>query len=90
MAVQKILNKRIVKYDTKNPNFKPTPKPKVEVDGNVKDDDLYGEKKYTYVLNKMIVLYFTSILKQNCYNLGFTEGQFYQLYAIFSFSSFLH
>ena len=49
MAVQKILNKRIVKYDTKNPNFKPVPKPKVEVDGNVEEDDLYGEKKHTYV-----------------------------------------
>ena len=49
MAVQKILNKRIVKYDTKNPNFKPAPKPKVEVSGNVQEDeDVYGERKHTY------------------------------------------
>ena len=49
MAVQQITNKRIVKYDTSNPNFKQTPKPEVEVNGNVKDDDdIYGEKKHTY------------------------------------------
>ena len=49
MAVQQITNKRIIKYDTKNPNFKqPKPEEKV-VNGNVKDDeDLYGEKKHTY------------------------------------------
>ena len=36
--------------DTSNPNYKETPKPKVEVSGNVKDDDsdLYGERKHTY------------------------------------------
>jgi len=49
MAVQQITNKRIVKYDTSNPNYKETPKPKVEVNGNVKDDeDIYGETKHTY------------------------------------------
>tara|TARA_Y100000592_G_scaffold47519_1_gene75459 strand:- start:13806 stop:14192 length:387 start_codon:yes stop_codon:yes gene_type:complete len=49
MAVQQITNKRIIKYDTKNPNFKqPEPEEKV-VNGNVKDDeDLYGERKHTY------------------------------------------
>ena len=50
MAVQQITNKRIVKYDTSNPNFKQTPKPEVEVSGNVKDDsDLYGERKHSYI-----------------------------------------
>ena len=50
MAVQQITNKRIVKYDTSNPNFKETPKPEVEVSGNVKDDsDLYGERKHSYI-----------------------------------------
>jgi len=49
MAVQQITGKRITKYDTSNPNFKQTPKPEVEVDGNVKDDeDVYGERKHTY------------------------------------------
>ena len=49
MAVQQITNKRIVKYDTSNPNFKQTPKPEVEVSGNVRDDeDVYGEKKHSY------------------------------------------
>jgi hypothetical protein len=49
MAVQPITGKRIIKYDTSNPNYKETPKPKVEVSGNVKDDsDLYGERKHTY------------------------------------------
>ena len=49
MAVQKIIGKRIIKYDTQNPNFKqPEPEEKV-VDGNVKEDtDVYGEKKHTY------------------------------------------
>ena len=50
MAVQQITHKRITKYDTSNPNYKETPKPKVEVSGNVKDDDsdMYGEIKHTY------------------------------------------
>ena len=50
MAVQKITGKRIIKYDTKNPNFKETPKPEKVVNGNVKDDsdDIYGENKHTY------------------------------------------
>ena len=50
MAVQQITNKRIIKYDTKSPNFKAAPKPEKVVDGNVKqDEDIYGEKKHTYI-----------------------------------------
>ena len=51
MAVQQITNKRIIKYDTKNPNFNPESlnKPKKEVSGNIKEDtDLYGERKHYY------------------------------------------
>ena len=50
MAVQKITGKRIVKYDTSNPNFREPPKQEVEVSGNVNDDgdDVYGEKKHYY------------------------------------------
>ena len=50
MAVQPISHKRIIKYDTKNPNFKETPKEEKVVNGNVKEDtDVYGERKHTYV-----------------------------------------
>ena len=49
MAVQPIIGKKLVKYDTTSPNFKETPKPKKEVSGNVQDDgDVYGERKHTY------------------------------------------
>ena len=51
MAVQKIIGKRIIKYDTQNPNFKQPEPEEVEVNGNVKDDtetDLYGERKHYY------------------------------------------
>ena len=50
MAVQQITHKKITKFDTSNTNYKETPKPKVEVSGNVKDDDsdMYGEIKHTY------------------------------------------
>ena len=49
MAVQQITHKKIIKYDTSNPNYKETPKPKVEVSGNVREDeDVYGERKHTY------------------------------------------
>ena len=49
MAVQQITHKKITKYDTSNPNYKETPKPKQEVSGNVIDDsDVYGERKHTY------------------------------------------
>ena len=49
MAVQQITHKKITKFDTSNPNYKETPKPKQEVNGNVIDDsDVYGERKHTY------------------------------------------
>ena len=52
MAVQKIIGKRIIKFDTESTNFKPT-KPKVveEVNGNLKEnieEDMYGERKHFY------------------------------------------
>ena len=50
MAVQRITHKKITKFNEKDGNFQPTPKPKVEVSGNVKDDeDVYGERKHTYI-----------------------------------------
>tara|TARA_Y100000593_G_scaffold66754_1_gene122815 strand:+ start:646 stop:1026 length:381 start_codon:yes stop_codon:yes gene_type:complete len=49
MAVQPIIGKKLVKYDTNSPNYKAAPKPKKEVSGNVRDDkDVYGEKKHYY------------------------------------------
>jgi acid phosphatase class B len=49
MAVQKIKSKRIVKYDTSNPNFKQPEQKVEEINGNLKEDeDIYGEKKHTY------------------------------------------
>ena len=50
MAVQVITNKKITKFDTNDPNFKPLPKPELEeVNGNIKDEeDLYGERKHFY------------------------------------------
>ena len=51
MAVQQISHKKIIKYDTSNPNFVEKPKPKLEVEtsGNVQEDeDVYGERKHTY------------------------------------------
>ena len=52
MAIQQITNKRIIKHDTTNPNFNPESlkKPKKEVSGNVQEDnDIYGERKHTYI-----------------------------------------
>ena len=50
MAVQQITHKRIIKYDTNSPNYKATPKPEKVVDGNVQDDeDVYGERKHSYI-----------------------------------------
>jgi len=49
MAVQPIIGKRIIKYDTSNPNFKETPKEEKVVDGNLKEnhkEDMYGENVY--------------------------------------------
>ena len=49
MAVQQIIGKRIIKYDTESPNYKPAPKPEPEeVDGNKVEEDIYGERKHTY------------------------------------------
>ena len=50
MAVEPITNKRIIKYDTKNPNFDPErfEEAKKEVNGNVAEEDIYGERKHTY------------------------------------------
>ena len=49
MAVQQIIGKRIVKFDEENGNFKKQPKPEKVVNGNLIEDDVYGEKKHTYV-----------------------------------------
>ena len=49
MAVQVITHKKITKFDVDDPNFKPLPKPEPEeVNGNIKEDDIYGERKHTY------------------------------------------
>ena len=48
MAVQQIIGKRIIKFDERDGNFKPKPKPEKVVDGNVAEEDIYGEKKHTY------------------------------------------
>ena len=49
MGVQRIIGKKITKYDTSNPNFVEKPKSEVKVSGNVQDDeDVYGERKHTY------------------------------------------
>tara|TARA_Y100000592_G_scaffold87944_1_gene143102 strand:+ start:123 stop:509 length:387 start_codon:yes stop_codon:yes gene_type:complete len=49
MAVQRITHKKITKFNEKDGNFQPTPKPKKEVDGNIIDDnDVYGERKHYY------------------------------------------
>ena len=48
MAVQQITSKKIIKHDTSNPNYRAAPKPEKEVDGNVVEEDVYGERKHTY------------------------------------------
>ena len=48
MAVQRITHKTIKKFDERDGNFQPTSKPKKEVDGNVVEEDVYGERKHTY------------------------------------------
>ena len=35
MAVQQIIGKKITKFDTSNPNFRETTKPKKEINGNI-------------------------------------------------------
>ena len=49
MAVQQITGKRIKKFDEKNGNFQAKPQPEKKVDGNVVEEDVYGERKHTYV-----------------------------------------
>ena len=51
MAVQRITRKKITKYDLNDPNFQPVEKPEEEeVNGNIKEDeDIYGERKHTYI-----------------------------------------
>ena len=49
MAVKQIFSKRITKLDPKNPNYKPPVKKEKEEDGNVIEEDIYGERKHTYV-----------------------------------------
>ena len=49
MAVQQIIGKRIIKFDERDGNFKPKPKPEKVVNGNLIEEDVYGEKKHTYV-----------------------------------------
>ena len=49
MAVENIIGKRIVKYDTKNPNYKPEKKVVKEISGNIEKEDIYGERKHTYI-----------------------------------------
>ena len=49
MAVQIITHKKITKFDTNDPNYKPLPKPDPEeIDGNIVEEDVYGERKHFY------------------------------------------
>ena len=48
MAIQQITGKIIKKFDEKDGNFQPIPKPQKEVDGKVVEEDIYGERKHTY------------------------------------------
>ena len=48
MSVQRITHKKIIKFDERDGNFKPQPKPEKVVNGNLIEDDVYGEKKHTY------------------------------------------
>ena len=48
MAIQRLTHKIIKKFDEKDGNFQPTPQPKKKVDGNVVEEDVYGERKHTY------------------------------------------
>ena len=49
MAVQQIIGKRIKKFDEADGNFQSKPKPVKEVDGNKVEEDIYGERKHTYI-----------------------------------------
>ena len=49
MAVQVITHKKITKFDTDDPNYKPLPKPEPEeISGNFVETDIYGERKHFY------------------------------------------
>ena len=52
MAIQLIQNKKITKFDTSDPNYKPLPAPEPEeVSGNIietEKTDIYGERIHTY------------------------------------------
>ena len=51
MAVERITHKKIIKYDTKSPNFRPAPKveKQKEINGNLIENDIYSEKKHSYI-----------------------------------------
>ena len=52
MAIQILTNKKITKFDVEDPNYKPLPKPDPEeIDGNIVEEDVYGEKKHFYQPN---------------------------------------
>ena len=48
MAIQLITHKTITKFDERDCNFKKSKKPEKVVNGNVVEEDIYGEKKHTY------------------------------------------
>ena len=49
MAVQRITHKSITRFNERDGNFKKQGKPKEKVvDGNIIEEDIYGEKKHTY------------------------------------------
>jgi len=49
MAVQIITHKKITKFNVEDPNFKPPPQPEPEeINGNLVEEDIYGEKVHTY------------------------------------------
>ena len=49
MAVQLITNKKITKFDINSPNYKPLPVVEEVIDGNVIEENMYGEQKHDYV-----------------------------------------
>ena len=49
MAVQQITHKKIIKFDEQDGNFKKPKKPEKVVNGNLIEEDVYGEKKHTYI-----------------------------------------
>ena len=49
MAIQQITFKKITKFNVDDPNFKPPPPPELEeVNGNLVEEDMYGEKHHYY------------------------------------------